>query len=278
MFVLSPTLFLLFVNNFRFTPLLIIIIIFFLSKTRLFIFLLILNLFLLFHLKLLFDFNLANLDRISPGGTDSTLKNSTPRILLQHISSQKHSHFSYYLDGSLYRLTEHSFIFGLNTQLPWILHITSVNKMTSKKVEIIFRMREFFLPKLISVIQGFYPPLFRVVLIFRGQDEVSFGIRSRKLLSISLNLLSRRSDVGAHLSITDTTKTGWAFEFHYHYVAVLTQWVSYFHMNFVWILITRGFLALLVTFQLPLFRELAAIVILDARVYTHLRNLRFACD
>src|SRR5678816_4400131 len=93
------------------------------------------------------DSILADLDRISDWGRLNLVKfNSLKTQLLQISLSKTPSNFSISFDGSLVSPVDNINILGLNInkKMSWKPHITMVARAASKKLGILFRLRDFF--------------------------------------------------------------------------------------------------------------------------------------
>ncbi|KAL7644673.1 UNVERIFIED_CONTAM: hypothetical protein RMT77_004214 [Armadillidium vulgare] len=96
---------------------------------------------------LLSDSILADLDRISQWGSLNLVKfNSLKTQLLEISFSKTPPNFSISFDGSPVSPVDNINILGLNInkKMSWKPHITMVAKAASKKLGVLFRLREFF--------------------------------------------------------------------------------------------------------------------------------------
>ena len=86
--------------------------------------------------------------------------------------SQRHLlTFSFSFDGSPVSPVDSINILGLhiNKNFFWKPHITVVAKVASKKLGVLFRLREFFFFFTVTpIIQGSHPPLYGVLLSYLG--------------------------------------------------------------------------------------------------------------
>src|SRR5678816_3555678 len=145
--------------------------------TRPFILQLISILLLLLLLELLlvlifFFFFLDDVDRISWWGRLNLVKFSSLKTKLLQISlSKTPSNFPISFDGSLVSPVDNINILGLNInkKMSWKPHITTVAMAASKKLGVLFRLRDFFfLFSVAPAIQGPHPPLYGVLLSYLG--------------------------------------------------------------------------------------------------------------
>src|SRR5678815_4462835 len=118
------------------------------------------------------DSILADLDRISDWGRLNLVKfNSLKTQLLQISLSKTPSNFPISFDASLVSPVDNINILGLNInkKMTWKPHITTVARTASKKLGILFRLRDFFFFFSVTpAIQRPHPPLYGVLLSYLG--------------------------------------------------------------------------------------------------------------
>ncbi|KAL7642498.1 UNVERIFIED_CONTAM: hypothetical protein RMT77_007059 [Armadillidium vulgare] len=156
------------------------------------------------------DSILADLDGISRWGHSNLVKFYSLKTQLLHISlSKTPPNFPILFDGSPVSPVNNINILGLNinNKLSWKPHITMVAKAASKKLGVLFRLREFFSSEQYSkYIRVLFALVWSTVLPF-GEAPAPplfwIGLSQAKrlincpLLSNSLDPLSLRRDVGA---------------------------------------------------------------------------------
>src|SRR6201990_1287187 len=110
---------------------------------------------------LLSDSILADLERISQWGSLNLVKfNSLKTQLLEISLSKTPPNFSISFDGSPVSPVDNINILGLNInkKMSWKPHITMVAKAASKKLGVLFRLREFFSSQLLQLYKGLIRP------------------------------------------------------------------------------------------------------------------------
>ena len=157
------------------------------------------------------DSILADLDGISRwGGLNLVKFNSLKTQLLQISLSKTPSHFPIVFEGSPVSPVDNINILGLNinNKMSWKPHITMVARAASKKLGILFRLREFFSSsQLLQIYKGLIRPCMEYCshiwggsgftrLLDRVESKAKRLINSSNL-SDSLDPLSLRRDVGA---------------------------------------------------------------------------------
>src|ERR1700755_197907 len=118
------------------------------------------------------DSILADLDGISLWGQSNLVKFNSLKTQLLHISlSKTPPNFPILFDGSPVSPVNYINILGLNinNKLSWKPQITMVAKAASKKLGILFRLREFFSSEqLLQIYKGLIRPCMGTVLTFGG--------------------------------------------------------------------------------------------------------------
>src|SRR6201990_2691117 len=170
--------------------------------TQLYFLLLISNLLPLLLLIFNFDSILANLDWISWWGHSNLVKFKSLKTQLLHISlSKTPPNFPILFDGSPVSPVNNINILGLNinNKLSWKPHITMVAKAASKKLGILFRLREFFSSEqLLQIYKGLIRPCMEYCShIWGGSGSSSLldRVESKAKRLINCPLLSNSLDL-----------------------------------------------------------------------------------
>src|SRR5678815_4322647 len=220
------------------------------------------------------DSILADLDRISGWGSLNLVKfNSLKTQLLQISLSKTPSNFPISFDGSLVSPVDNINILGLNInkKMSWKPHITTVAKAASRKLGVLFRLRGFFSSsQLFHLYKGLIRPCMEYCShiwgggalvspgFWTGSSQRPKGLSTVLYFPVHLTLYLCGAMLVPYLFSIGTAAAGargsLSLACHHLYDALVAQGVLCRRMSFALILVTLGwFAAVLPSFLPPLF-------------------------